>query len=177
MMSRSHSDTYRIVNLLELDDLVIWAKQDCTTACQASLTLLQQLRELLQSAGATRCFVGPIEHQCEFDADGTLPVSSPIIFHLQLTADTDRKAFLYLTDTTTEFHIPERFFVTGILSEDKLRHELIRNLTNDIGQLLQLQWQLAEYDGTTITVINYDDFWEAYHDQISDRVEYENPDE
>lgn len=164
---------YRVNDSTELDDLVIWAKQSCSSTYQENPAFRKELCRFLKQNTTTRYFAGPLDHQIEIDPTEVAPTSFPVVIHIQLGPDTASKAFLYLTDNTTEFHLPERFAVTGDLDEDNRRRELIRGLAEGIEKLTGSDWKVAEYGGIATTIDDYDKFWTKYWENAFERVDYE----
>ena len=166
--------TYRVIDSTELDDLVIWTKQSCLNNYLNNPVCREDLHRFLQRTTATKYFAGPVEHQTEFDPAGTVPADSSIVVHIQLGSDDTTKAFLYLNNSTIEFHIPESFLVTGVLKEDVRRYELIRELADGLRRSIGMDWQMAEYGGATTIIEDYDDFWSKYKENAFERIDYEN---
>ena len=167
------SNAYRVNDSTELDDLVIWAKQSCSNTYLKSPAFRNELRCFLEQTTTTEYFAGPLDCQAKFDPAEVVPASSPIIIHILLGLDVAFKSFLYLTESTTEFHLPENFVITGDLKEDKRRLALIRGLADGLQRLTELDWELAEYGGMTIAIENYDDFWGKYWENALGRVDHE----
>ena len=162
---------YQLNDFSALDDLVIWAKQSCTNIYQDSSSFREKMRSFLDQKATTKHFAGPLNQQVEFDPDIVLQVNLPVVIHIDL--EDGCKAFLYLTDATTEFHIPERFAVTGNLEEDKRRRALVRGIADGIQHLSAVDWELAEYGGTTTKIDDDDKFWNEYWENVFERVDFE----
>lgn len=172
-MSKSPSSTYRVFDSSELDDLTISIEKNCAADYLNNPGLRQKVSSLLGQLATAKYFAGPLDHQSEFVPDGTLPTDLPIIIHIKLGSNAASKAFLYLTDTTTELHIPESFLITGFPQQDDQRHALIRELADGLGDIFDFQWKSAEYGGISTPVDSYDEFWEKYKETIFGRVDYE----
>ncbi len=165
---------YRLFDLTDLDDLVIWVKKGCSDLFVDSATFRNTLQEFLEPIATTTCYAGPMDHQLRFDMFETAPIGQPIIIHIQLSEDIASKAFLYLNDSTTELHIPESVFVTEKTAKDNQRFDQVHNLVDGLSRIFSFRWELAEYGGAKIKIDNCSDFWPEYRKSIFERIDYED---
>ncbi len=164
---------YRVRDANELDDLVLWSKSNCANKFLANVGFRIALRDFLNQFASTKYFAGPLDRQAEFDPAIIVPAGLPVIVHITFGREEVDKAFLYLTDTTTEFHVSEKYCVTGNLVEDQSRRDRICGLADGLRSLMGAEWVFAEYGGITITIDTLNHFWAQYWENLFERVDFE----
>lgn len=167
---------YRILDTTELGDLVIWTEQNCSRAYLGSFAIRESMQKLLGAAMGTKYFSGPLGCQVAFDPAERPPAELPLVVHIYIGPLDATKAFLYLDESITELHIPERALVTGSLIEDAKRYDLVRDLADGLRSLFILDWRSAEYGITTTQIVDYEVFWHQYKEDLFRRLGFEQID-